>query len=102
MNRALSASDQAETTSAGEDPVVEECLRDALGPYLDLLSPSELAEHRRLLTAFIKTHPAAMPLYERLRRRPAGNIRSGEVAREGTLAGEGFADAGTGTSGATG
>lgn len=62
---------------------MEECIRDALGPFLGLLSPEEIADHRRFLTAFITTHPAAVPLYERLRKRPNTNTRSGDMAREG-------------------
>jgi hypothetical protein len=68
------------------DPVVEECLQDALGPYLGLLSAAEVTEHRRFLAAFVTTHPAARPLYERVlegrRRRPA-NATSGPTVKDG-------------------
>src|SRR5262245_53365323 len=67
-------------TDAEEDPIVEECIRDALGPFLDVLSPEVLADHRRFLAAFITTHPVAAPLYDRLRKR-ATRVRSGEMAR---------------------
>jgi hypothetical protein len=69
-----------------EDPVVEECLRDALAPYLDVLPPEEIADHRALLTLFIKTHPAAAPLYERLRKRRV-TASSSDVPRERPNAG---------------
>lgn len=71
------------TPAGGDDPVVEACLADALGPYLGALSPEEVDEYRRLLTVFITTHPAATPLYERLRARPHVVSESGEVARAG-------------------
>jgi hypothetical protein len=77
-----------------EDPVVEECIRDALSPYVGVLSPEEMADHRRLLVAFITTHPVVVPLYERLRKRPA-NEKSGEMARDGATA----EDVGNGTVG---
>src|SRR5262245_14543127 len=62
-----------------EDPIVEECIRDALGPYLEVLSPEEVADDRRFLAAFITTHPAAVTLHERLRKRSTTRIRSGSV-----------------------
>jgi hypothetical protein len=74
-----------------EDPIVEACLRDALSPYESALSPEQLADYRRLLIVFIKTHPAAAPLYERLRERPAVLAASGVVARDGDTAAEGAA-----------
>ncbi|WP_437894303.1 hypothetical protein [Sorangium sp. So ce124] len=55
----------------GEDPVIETCLRDALAPFTKVLSPEQLLDYRRYLTVFIKTHPSAAPLYERLRGRAA-------------------------------
>jgi hypothetical protein len=55
----------------GEDPVIEACLRDALAPFTKALSPEQLLGYRRYLTVFIKTHPSAAPLYERLRGRAA-------------------------------
>lgn len=64
------------------DPILEDCLADALGPYLGALSPEEIEDYRRLLTIFIKTHPVAAPLYDRLRARPPVPSESGEVARE--------------------
>lgn len=74
--------DEAELAGDG-DSVVEECLRDALGPYTAALSAEELADYRTFLTLFITTHPAAAPLYQRLRKRPVPAKGSGEVAREG-------------------
>ncbi|MEP7123531.1 MAG: hypothetical protein ABJE95_21565 [Byssovorax sp.] len=56
----------AVTTDDEPDPILDECLSDALGGLLDVLSPEELADHRRMLTMFIKTHPAASARYERL------------------------------------
>ncbi|WP_437623720.1 hypothetical protein [Sorangium sp. So ce1151] len=67
----------------GEDPLLASCLDDALGPYLGALSPEEIEDYRRFLTVFITTHPAAAPLYDRLRARPPVLSESGEVAREG-------------------
>ncbi|WP_437897783.1 hypothetical protein [Sorangium sp. So ce124] len=64
------------------DPLLEACLADALGPYLGALSPEEIEDYRRLLTIFIKTHPVAAPLYDRLRARPPVPSESGEVARD--------------------
>ncbi|WP_437864012.1 hypothetical protein [Sorangium sp. So ce363] len=71
----------------GADPLLEACLADALGPYLGALSPEELEDYRRLLTIFIKTHPVAAPLYDRLRARPPVPSESGEVARDASGAG---------------
>lgn len=69
-----------------EDPIVEECLRDAITPFEGMLSPEEVEEHRRFLTLFILTHPAASRLHQRLvsGQRPtvAG---SGPVAKDGAL-----------------
>ncbi|KYF99865.1 hypothetical protein BE20_57775 [Sorangium cellulosum] len=69
------------------DPLVEACVADALSPYLGALSPEEIEDYRRLLEVFITTHPASMPLYDRLRARPPVLSESGEVAREGAGAG---------------
>lgn len=80
------ADDPIEAAEADEDdPIVEECIRDALAPYLRVFSPEELADHRAFLTVFIKTHPAAAPLYERLRKRRVASA-SGDVPRERPLA----------------
>jgi len=79
------SSDEAEDE---EDPIVEECIRDALGPYLDILSPEEVADHRRFLVAFITTHPAAVPLYDRLRKRSTARVRSGSAPLDGSAAEE--------------
>ncbi|MGK3989977.1 hypothetical protein WME99_43445 [Sorangium sp. So ce136] len=76
----------------GEDPLLASCLDDALGPYLGALSPEELEDHRRFLAVFITTHPAAAPLYDRLRARPPVLSESGEVAREGAGAEGSMAD----------
>jgi hypothetical protein len=81
-----------------EDPIVEECIKDALGPYLGLLSPEEIADHRSFLVAFITTHPAAVPLYDRLRKRPT-NIKSGETVRDGAPVEAEAEDVGNGTVG---
>src|SRR4051812_25805784 len=81
-----------------EDPVVEECIRDALGPFVGVLSPEALADHRRFLVAFITTHPVAAPLYERLRKRPTNEV-SGEVRRDGTMVEGKVEDVGNGTVG---
>ena len=76
------------------DPVVEECLQDALALFPGVMSPEEVLEHRRLLTVFITTHPAARPLYERAlegRRQRLPTATSGPVAKDGVV-GEGTAD----------
>ena len=72
-----------------EDPIVDECLQDALGLFPGLLSAEDEAEHRRFLRAFILTHPAARALYnqiryDRLRKQPA-TTSSGPVAKDGAL-----------------
>ncbi len=85
--------------SGEEDPIVEACVRDALAPYLDLLSPAELAEHRIDLIAFITTHPNASHLYHRLRERRAVVAKSYEEAREGASIDTGIASAPKGRSG---
>ena len=69
----------------GEDPVIEACLRDALAPYTKALSPEQLLGYRRYLTVFIKTHPSAAPLYERLRGRAALDASAARVYVNGTL-----------------
>lgn len=74
------------------DPLLEACLADALEPYLGALSPEEIEDYRRFLAVFITTHPAAAPLYERLRSRPLVPSRSGAMAREGADAGGTLAD----------
>ncbi|WP_437808701.1 hypothetical protein [Sorangium sp. So ce1078] len=77
------AQDDLPIDDDGEDPVIEACLRDALAPYMELLSPEEILDYRRYLTVFITTHPAAAPLYERLRARPQALGESAAVAKEG-------------------
>jgi len=78
------------TAPVAEDPIVEECLRDALAPFEGLLSPEEVEDERRFLEVVIRTHPEASRLYERVAsgQRPtlAG---SGDVAKDGTLINEG-------------
>ncbi len=67
---------------------MEECLRDAFGPFLPLMSPDEILEHRRFLTVFITTHPSARPLYERAleaRRQRPPTATSGPVAKDGVV-----------------
>ncbi|WP_437756845.1 hypothetical protein [Sorangium sp. So ce1389] len=76
----------------GEDPLLASCLDDALGSYIGALSPDEVEDYRRFLTVFITTHPAAAPLYDRLRARPPVLSESGEVAREGAGAEGAMAD----------
>lgn len=74
---------QPEASEADEDPVVEEILRDSLDALEEFLSPEEMIDHRRVLTMVIKTHPAALPLYERIRTRRAPIGVSGDMVREG-------------------
>jgi hypothetical protein len=64
------------------DPILEECLRDALEPYLPILTPDEIAEHRAFLIAFFHTHPVASRLYRGVRQEPA-QLQSTERAIEG-------------------
>ena len=66
-----------------EDPILEEILHDSLGPLMADLSPEELADHRRVLTMFIKTHPAAAPRYESLRASRIAVLISGDTVKEG-------------------
>jgi hypothetical protein len=89
---------EAAATADEEDPIVEECIRDALGPYGAALSPEELADYRKFLSVFITTHPAAAPLHQRLRKRKA-TVASGEVEREGDGAEEAAAVRSDGTFG---
>jgi hypothetical protein len=92
-------SDQQEPAPEEEDPIVAECLRDALGPYEGALSPEELADYRAFLTLFITTHLAAAPLYERLRKKPLVVSESGVMPRERAAAHVETPVLGTGTSG---
>jgi hypothetical protein len=72
------------------DPVVEECLQDALAQFPGVMSPEQIVEHRRLLTVFITTHPSARPLYERVlegRRQRSLTAASGTVAKDGVVVG---------------
>jgi hypothetical protein len=85
--------------AAGDDSILEECLRDALGPYIAALSPEELADYRAFLTLFITTHPAAAALYARLRKRPVDASGSGVTAREGATREDAETFAGDGTFG---
>jgi hypothetical protein len=83
--------DDGEAGAGAADEIVEECLADALGPWLGVMTPEQVAEQRALLTAFILTHPAARPLYDgvryaRLRAQP-GSDQSGDVAKDGVIAG---------------
>lgn len=64
-----------------DDPFIEECLQDALGPYMGVLSPEQVADYRSFLTIFLTTHPAAGPIYQRLRARRVANTASAEVPR---------------------
>lgn len=63
------------------DPIIEECVADAIAPYRALLTPAELEEHRRLLTLFITTQPEAAAIHDRLRARTVGKS-SGDVVKE--------------------
>jgi hypothetical protein len=85
-----------------EDPILEEILHDSLGPLMAELSPEELADHRRVLTMFIKTHPAAAPRYERLRAGRIAVLSSGDTVKEGDDAVETREVKGDGTFGGPG
>jgi hypothetical protein len=90
--------------AAEDDPIVEECLRDALGMFPGMLSAEDEEEHRRFLRAFILTHPAARALYDQIRydrlRAQPGNASSGPVAKDGALLDGDAEDLGDGTMGA--
>lgn len=77
---------ERDNEAEGQDPLIEECIRDALEPWMKVLTPEQIAEHRALLKVFITTHPAAKPLYERLRLRTPSIGGSGVVSREGATA----------------
>jgi hypothetical protein len=66
----LRLDEAAAGTSEDDDPIVRECIEDALALFPGALTAEQEASHRMFLAAFIKTHPAAAPLYDRLRARP--------------------------------
>jgi hypothetical protein len=72
---------QESPPNAADDPFIEECLQDALGPYMGVLSPEQVADYRDFLTIFLTTHPAAAPIYQSLRARRVANAASGKVPR---------------------
>jgi len=59
------------------EPLLEELLQDALAPYLNVLSPEQVADYRALLTVFLTTHPSAAPRYQHLRRRGVTGTSAG-------------------------
>lgn len=61
-----------------DDPLLDEILHDALAPYVDALTPEQLADYRAFLAVFITTHPATAPRYQRLRER---QVRKASDAR---------------------
>ena len=65
---------------ADANPIVTECIEDALAPYQDLLPPEMLEGFAQTLDLFLTTHPVAAPMVARLRPRPAPDT-SGEVDR---------------------
>jgi hypothetical protein len=79
-------SEVTEDEAVPHDPVVEECIADAMAMCEGIMTPEEILEHRRFLTLFITTHPMAAPIYERLRVRRLGK-RSGDVAKDDVVLG---------------
>ena len=73
------------TEHADANPVVTECIEDAVAPYRDLLPPEMLEGFAQTLDFFLTTHPVAAPMVARLRPRPVPNT-SGEVDRGGAPA----------------
>jgi hypothetical protein len=55
----------------GGDELLRDCVERALAPYVEQLPPDKIAAMRDYLIVFVTTHPAAEPLYSRLRKRPA-------------------------------
>jgi hypothetical protein len=64
------------------NPIVLECVEDALAPYRDLLPPELLSEFGETLEAVLTSHPLAAPVVERLRPRAVPS-HSGEQQRSG-------------------
>lgn len=54
----------------GGDVLLRDCVERALAPHLGRLSAEKLDAMRDYLITFVTTHPAAEPLYARLRSRP--------------------------------
>jgi len=65
----------------GGDVLLRDCVERAIAPHRERLSPEALLVLRDYLIVFITTHPAAEPLYARLRTRP-------EVQRSTLVAGQ--------------
>jgi hypothetical protein len=62
------------------DPLVNECIEDALGPYRSLLPPEILGDFREVLELLLTGHPVLAPMVDGLRARPVV-ASSGEVDR---------------------
>jgi hypothetical protein len=74
-------------TADADDPVLEARIQHALAPYQDRLTPAALAEARRLLTVMLTTHPAMVPLMDRVRQ-GASPKKSGVATKGGAEKGE--------------
>jgi hypothetical protein len=70
---------------ADANPIVTECIEDALAPYRGILSAEILADFALTLELFLTTHPVAAPMVARLRPRPVP-AESVEVDRSGAPA----------------
>jgi hypothetical protein len=69
-------------TADPDDPLLEARILHALAPYQDRLTPTALAEARRLLTVLLTTHPVLEPLMDRVRQGAAPKT-SGVAAKDG-------------------
>ena len=62
------------------DPILEARVEHAVAPYAGLLPAEDLEALRAATRRFLKSHPSAAPLVDRLRRRKAPGA-SGETER---------------------
>jgi hypothetical protein len=58
-----------ETPKAAPNPVVTECVEEALAPYKGLVCPELLVGFVETLDLFLTTHPDVAPVVEQLRPR---------------------------------
>jgi hypothetical protein len=98
----------ADDTPAAKNPIVKECIEDALAPYRgllppEILSPEMLEGFAETLDLFLTTHPVAVRMVRRLQpdvvpMTSAERDLGSEAVAEGA-AGEAEAEKSTGTEG---
>lgn len=82
MEDSLLELDEKTAASDAADPLLEELVNDALGPFADALPEEELADQRAFLLLFFTTHPVAAPIVRSLRAKALAGAKSSVVTNE--------------------